>query len=76
MIKKVQTGSFVIRGLTLPKYGVGPSSLLTALETRAPNYWKWANAVVNEKSVNYIFDEKLNAERTKTRLAKQKAAAK
>jgi glutathione S-transferase len=45
------------------------------VETRAPNYWKWANAVVNEKSVNYIFDEKLNAERTKKRLAKQKAAA-
>jgi glutathione S-transferase len=60
----------------LPKYGIGPSSLLTALEARAPNYWKWANAVVNEKSVNYIFDEKLNAERTKNRLAKQKAAAK
>jgi glutathione S-transferase len=59
----------------LPKYGVGPSSLLKEVETRAPNYWKWANAVVNEKSVNYIFDEKLNAERTKKRLAKQKAAA-
>jgi len=74
-LAEVQTGSFVIRALTLPKYGVGPSSLLEVVKTRAPNYWKWANAVVNEKSVNYIFDEKLNAERTKKRLAKQKAAA-
>jgi hypothetical protein len=32
--------------------------------------------VVKEKSVNYIFDEKVNAERTKARLAKLKGAAK
>jgi glutathione S-transferase len=47
---------------------------LTDLETKAPAFWKWANAVVKEKSVNYIWNEQGVVERTKIRLAKTSAA--
>jgi len=47
---------------------------LTDLQTRAPAFWKWANAVVNEKSVNYIWEENSFIKKTKVRLAKQAAA--
>jgi glutathione S-transferase len=47
---------------------------LTNLETKAPAFWKWANAVVKEKSVNYIWDEQRIVEKTKFRLANTAAA--
>jgi glutathione S-transferase len=47
---------------------------LTDLEMKAPAFWKWANAVVKEKSVNYIWDEQRIVERTKLRLGKTAAA--
>jgi glutathione S-transferase len=47
---------------------------LTSLEARAPAFTKWANAVVKEKSVNYIWNEEKVLTNTKNRLAK--AAAK
>ncbi|KAH6717341.1 thioredoxin-like protein [Leptodontidium sp. 2 PMI_412] len=78
-LAEVQTGSFLLRLLGLPKYeelNLLPKSILTGLETKAPAFWKWANAVVAEKSVNYIFDEKTVAEGTAARIAKIKAAAK
>jgi len=53
-----------------------PASILPALESRAPNFYKWANAVVNEESVNYIWDEKKVAENTAARIAKMAAATK
>jgi glutathione S-transferase len=38
---------------------------------KTPAFWKWANAVVKEKSVNYIWgDEAQFIEKTKARLAK------
>lgn len=51
-----------------------PKSVATALESKAPNFWKWANAVVKEDSVTYIWNEQLTIERTKARLAKVAAA--
>jgi glutathione S-transferase len=71
--KKVQTGSFILRLLAFPKGGLAPKTILTSLETRAPAFWKWANAVVKEKSVNYIWDEEGVVNRTKARLAKNAA---
>jgi len=71
-LAEVQTGSFILRVLGFAKYehlNLLPKSLPTSLEAKAPAFWKWANAVVNEKSVNYIFDEKAVAERTAARLA-------
>jgi len=53
-----------------------PASVLTSLESKAPNFYKWANAVVKEESVNYIWDEKKVAEGTLARINKAKAAAK
>jgi glutathione S-transferase len=62
--------------LGFPKYGIIPQSILTNLEAKAPAFWKWANAVVKEESVTYIWDEKSVAERTKARIAKLNAEAK
>jgi glutathione S-transferase len=45
-----------------------PGSILTTLEAEAPSFWKWANAVVKEESVTYIWDEKAVVEATIARL--------
>jgi len=73
-LAEVQTGSFILRLLAYPKGGLAPKSLLTNLEKKAPAFWKWANAVVKEKSVNYIWDEQRIVEKTKFRLANTAAA--
>ena len=68
------TASFVIRVLTYPKHDLLPKSILTSLETEAPAFWKWANVVVKEESVTYIWDEKKVVEGTKAIIAKLAAA--
>ncbi|KAL4952943.1 thioredoxin-like protein [Aspergillus filifer] len=71
---EVLTGSFLLRLLSLykPQYGLLSENLPTLLETRAPKFLKWAQAVVKEESVNYIWNE----ENVGTRTAKKwKAAA-
>ncbi|KAG0649511.1 Glutathione S-transferase U20 [Hyphodiscus hymeniophilus] len=74
-LAEVQTGSFLLRLLSFPKYdGLLPKSILTGLEAKAPAFWKWANAVTQEKSVTYIWNEKNVAERTLERVAKLNAA--
>ena len=76
-ITQVQTGSFLLRVLSFPKYdGLLPKSVLASLESKAPAFWKWANAVTQEKSVTYIWNEKVVAEGTQKRMAKLAAAAK
>jgi len=76
-LAEVQTGSFLLRVLSFPKYdGLLPKSVLTTLESKAPAFWKWANAVIKEKSVTAVWDEKVVAERTQERFAKLAAAAK
>jgi len=66
-LAEVQTGSFILRIVDFPKYGLFPASFLSDLESRAPNFYKWANAVVAEKSVNHIWDAEGVATRTKRR---------
>jgi glutathione S-transferase len=74
-VKQVQTGSFLLRVLSFPKYdGLLPKSVLTTLESKAPAFWKWANAVVQEKSVTYIWNEEAVATRNRDRFAKLAAA--
>jgi len=76
-LAEVLTGSFLLRVLTHPKYpelNLIPKSFLTNLETKAPAFYKWANAVIQEKSVTYIWDEKAVAERTAARIHKATAA--
>jgi glutathione S-transferase len=60
--------------LSFPKHGLLPSNLLSELETRTPNFFKWANAVVVEKSINYIWNEERVVEYMKKRMAKMAAA--
>jgi len=69
-LAEVQTGSFVLRFLDFPKYGLMAPNLLSDLEARAPNFFKWANAVAAEKSVNHIWNAEYVANRTKARMAK------
>jgi len=75
-LAEVLTGSFIIRVLTIPKYEseLLPKSVLTSLESKAPAFWKWANAVIQEKSVNGIYDEQGVAQRTAQRIKKMVAA--
>jgi len=75
-LAEVQTGSFLLRVLAFRKYGLLPQSFVEGLQSKAPNFWKWASAVVKEDSVTYIWDEKNVAEKTKARIEKLKAAAK
>jgi glutathione S-transferase len=49
---------------------------LSELESKTPHFYKWANAVVAEKSVNFIWDEEKVVAYTKKRIAKMATAAK
>jgi glutathione S-transferase len=62
--------------LSFPKHGLLHPSLPSELESKAPHFYKWANAVIAEKSVNYIWDEDKVVENTRRRIAKVAAAAK
>ncbi|KAL2752988.1 hypothetical protein ACRALDRAFT_2088277, partial [Sodiomyces alcalophilus JCM 7366] len=54
---EVQTGSWLIRVFTFIKYGFLPTTLAAELSERAPNFSKWADAVIKTPSVNAIYDE-------------------
>ncbi|KAI1092180.1 glutathione S-transferase domain-containing protein [Rostrohypoxylon terebratum] len=71
---EVLTGSFIVRLFTLPKYGLFPEHILSDLSTKAPNFYKWGQAVSKHPSVLVIYDEKVIAERSKERVAKLRAA--
>ena len=69
------TGPFLLRVLTLPKYEqLLPSFVPKALEDRAPNFWRWAQAVVAEESVTAIWDEELVVRRTLERIHRMSKA--
>ena len=68
-LAEVQTGSFVLRYMSYSKYGLQAKNLMSELEAETPNFYKWANAVVKERSVNYIWNEKEVVERTKARIS-------
>jgi glutathione S-transferase len=59
--------------LALPKNGVAPKSLIEDLPTKTPNFYKWANTVVEHPSVNRIWDEEKVVAKTKVFLAKLRA---
>ncbi|KAL4894689.1 thioredoxin-like protein [Aspergillus ambiguus] len=58
-LAECQTGSFLLRMFTLPKpeYGLLSPELPDMLEKRTPQFNKWAKAVVQQESVNYIYNE-------------------
>lgn len=58
IVMQVQTGSMIIRALAFSKHDVIlPKSVLTTLEEKAPNFWKWAHVVIAEKSIISEWDE-------------------
>ncbi|KAL4861417.1 hypothetical protein BDV12DRAFT_180322 [Aspergillus spectabilis] len=69
------TGSFLLRLLSLwkPQYGLLAENLPQLLETRTPRFYKWAQAVVAEESVNFIWDEEVVGSRTAARWKAAKA---
>jgi glutathione S-transferase len=69
-LAEVLTGSFVIRLTSLTKAGLYPAKLGSAVEERAPHFWKWAQAVSAEPSVKGIFNEEQIVAGTKKRIAK------
>ncbi|KAI0134880.1 glutathione S-transferase domain-containing protein [Daldinia grandis] len=71
---EVLTGSFVIRLFTLPKHGILPAHILTDISTKAPNFYKWGEAVSKHPSVTGIYNEEDIVKSTKERLAKIRAA--
>ncbi|CZR62191.1 related to glutathione transferase omega 1 [Phialocephala subalpina] len=77
-LAEVLTGSFLLRVLThgnYPELKLIPKSLTEGLQERAPKFWKWASAVIQDKGVTAsIWDEKGVAERTASRVEKMKAA--
>jgi len=60
--------------MSFPKHGLLHSDLLSELESKAPQFYKWANAVVAEKSVNHIWDEDKVTANTRKWMAKMAAA--
>jgi glutathione S-transferase len=73
---QVQTGSFVLRYMTHGKHGLMSPNVVTELQKQAPNFYKWANAVIVEKSVNHIWDEEGVIKATKAKMARMAAESK
>jgi glutathione S-transferase len=71
---EVLTGSFVIRLVSLSKAGLYPSKLSSSIAERAPNFWKWAEAVAAHPSVTSIYNEEKVIASTKARIAKARAS--
>ncbi|CAI7669002.1 unnamed protein product [Penicillium pancosmium] len=69
-LAEVQTGSFVLRllGFAKPEHGL-VSAKLPALLEQTPRFKRWAEATVAHESVNFIFNEKAVADRTRSRFA-------
>lgn len=69
------TAPFIIRILAFSKNGLLPKNVVEGLEA-LPNFNKWAQAVIKEDSVTYIWDEASVISGTKKRFESLKASAK
>ncbi|EAL87157.1 hypothetical protein KXW98_005401 [Aspergillus fumigatus] len=70
-LAEVLIGSFLLRLLSFhkPEHGLLREDLPQLLEKRTPAFTKWANATVEQESVNFIWDEKSVVELTKKKIA-------
>ncbi|KAJ5689972.1 hypothetical protein N7462_004364 [Penicillium macrosclerotiorum] len=70
-LAEVQSGSFLLRilGFAKPEHGLVSTKLPGLLEQQAPRFKRWAEATVAHESVNFIFNEKAIADRTRARYA-------
>lgn len=67
-LAEVLTGSFLLRYLSYSDPQIGLlSAKLPALLERTPRFKKWAEATVQQESVNYIFDAKVTADALKAK---------
>lgn len=65
---EVLTGSFLLRYLSFFSPDIGLlSAKLPALLDQTPKFKKWAEATVQQESVNYIFDAKVTADALKAK---------
>ncbi|KAF9700671.1 hypothetical protein EKO04_001252 [Ascochyta lentis] len=69
------TAPFILRIYTFSKHGLLPKSLLEGFEG-LPNFNKWANEVIKQESVTYIWNEEEIIAAMKKRIESLKAAAK
>jgi glutathione S-transferase len=60
----------VLRLVTLAKSGLLPSALYNDLKEKAPNFYRWANAVAEHPSVTGIFNPQTAVDQAKKRIAK------
>ncbi|KAJ5121302.1 uncharacterized protein N7515_009263 [Penicillium bovifimosum] len=69
-LAEVQSGSFLLRilGFAKPEHGL-VSSKFTALLEQTPRFKRWAEATVAHESVNFIWDEKANADKMRAKFA-------
>ncbi|KAH6971219.1 glutathione S-transferase domain-containing protein [Ilyonectria sp. MPI-CAGE-AT-0026] len=67
------TASFVVRLISLSKYGVFPKSLVGSLSEKAPNFYRWAEVLIDTPSVNYIYNEEFIVEAMKKRIPRFKS---
>ncbi|KAJ4316788.1 hypothetical protein N0V94_005280 [Neodidymelliopsis sp. IMI 364377] len=69
------TAPFILRVFSFSKNGLLPKSVVEGFEG-LPNFNKWANAVIKEESVTYIWDEAQVIPATKKKIESLKTAAK
>lgn len=69
------TAPFILRVYSFSKNGLLPKSVLEGFEG-LPNFNKWAQAVIKEDSVTYIWNEEEVIPATKKKIESMKAAAK
>jgi len=74
-LAEVITAPFILRIYTFAKHGLLPKSLITGFEG-LPNFSRWAAEVQKHESVTYIWDEELQVENLRKRIAKIKAETK
>ncbi|OLN86997.1 Protein LigF [Colletotrichum chlorophyti] len=72
---EVLTGSFTLRVFSFANAGLIPKSILTSLEQRTPNFYKWAQTVNSTPSVNKIYNEEEVVSKVKQRVASIRAAS-
>jgi glutathione S-transferase len=72
---QVLTGSFVIRLFSYCKHGFLPADVPAQIERKAPNFYKWAHAVISHESISSTFPEEMVVESTKKLRAREQQKA-
>ena len=73
-LAEVLTAPFILRVYSFSKHGLLPKSVVEGLEA-LPNFNKWAQALIKEESVTYIWNEAEVIPATKKKVESMKAAA-